>query len=109
MLKSLCHSNCLTQAQAHPLRCHFRQKHFSIKTRSRHSNAQDVEETNVNGIETINANMEIFKIVLTQLLLYYTRLVIAKRSSTRPHPYSNEILTAQEVLVKTKKYSRFSV
>ncbi|CCI49287.1 unnamed protein product [Albugo candida] len=71
-----------------------------------------------NGIESINANvmkyfsnfrngMEILKLVLTQLLLYYTRFIeIAKKSWTRPPPYSNEIVTTQEILYEIKKYSR---
>nr|CCA25640.1 vacuolar protein sortingassociated protein putative [Albugo laibachii Nc14] len=102
-----------------------------------HSNARDVAATNIvieqdkvkriirnfngswkNGIERINANvmkyfsnfrngMEILKLVLTQLLLYYTRFIeIAKKSWTRPPPYSNEIVTTQEILFEIKKYSR---
>lgn len=70
------------------------------------------------GIERMNGNilkyfsnfrngMEILKLVLTQLLLYYTRFVeVIKRSFDRAPPFQSEIVTTQEILYEIKKYSR---
>ena len=71
------------------------------------------------GIEQMNSNvmtyfsnfrngMEILKQVLTQLLLYYTRFVeIVKKSFARaPPPFTQDIVTTQEILYEIKKYSR---
>jgi vacuolar protein sorting-associated protein 52 len=73
------------------------------------------------GIEKMNGNimkyfsnfrngMEILKQVLTQLLLYYTRFIdiVKKTYQTRGGnaPFSNDIVTTQEILYEIKKYSR---
>jgi hypothetical protein len=52
--------------------------------------------------------MEILKLVLTQLLLYYTRFVeVVKRSFDRAPPsFQSDIVTTQEILYEIKKYSR---
>lgn len=71
------------------------------------------------GIERMNGDvlrffanfrngMEILKLVLTQLLLYYTRFVeVVKRSFDRAPPsFQSDIVTTQEILYEIKKYSR---
>lgn len=71
-----------------------------------------------NGIQHINddvlayfANfrngMEILKQVLTQLLLYYTRLQdIIKRGWGRPPPFVKDVVSTATILMEIKRYSR---
>jgi len=80
---------------------------------------RDFAATWKQGIERMNGDvlrffanfrngMEILKLVLTQLLLYYTRFVeVVKRSFDRAPPsFQSDIVTTQEILYEIKKYSR---
>lgn len=51
--------------------------------------------------------MEILKQVLTQLLLYYTRLQeIIKRGWARPPPFVKDVVSTATILMEIKRYSR---
>ena len=51
---------------------------------------------------------EILKQVLTQLLLYYTRFqdIIKRAWSSKPPPFSREIVTTATIMLEIKKYNR---
>lgn len=80
---------------------------------------RDFAATWKSGIESINQDvldffsnfrngMEILKLVLTQLLLYYTRFqdLIKRAWGRRQPPFLKDIVSTATILVEIKKYSR---
>lgn len=68
---------------------------------------QQINDDALSYFSNFRNGMEILKQVLTQLLLYYTRLQeIVKRCWPRPPAFTREFVTTATILAEIKRYSR---
>eukprot|EP00971_Amphidinium_carterae_P258699 5134456-Amphidinium_carterae.1 len=66
-----------------------------------------IHQNVMNSFTNFSNGMEILKQVLTQLLLYYTRLQkIIHKSFPQPPAFAHELVSNTTILMEIKQYSR---